>query len=128
MTDRVLVEDVALHLIVAIREKDDDKLKSLAADEIDGWSAALPTFAVELRERYRQLVGDEGFDLAATETLVKEDLAVVRCTGPEVLQGRCLILSFARTPSGWKNCLLRNSTEDIPLSEHLSDLQRQLEN
>ncbi|MGI9456972.1 MAG: serine/threonine-protein kinase [Aeoliella sp.] len=126
-TDLVILEDLALHMIVAIREKDGPKLKSLATDRIKGWSDALSVFAVELRERYRQLVGDEEFDLRATESMVKGNLGVVRCTGPKELEGKCLILSFLKTPDGWKNGLLRNSTEDVELREHLSELERQVD-
>lgn len=126
-TDLVILEDLALHMIVAIREKDDQKLKSLGTDRIEDWPNALPVFAVELRERYRQLVGDEQFDLRATESMMKGDLGVVRCTGPEVLEGKCLVLSFVETPDGWKNCLLRNSTEDVELRKHLAELERQLD-
>ena len=125
-TDLVNVEDLALHMIVAIREADDEKLKSLATDRIKGWPDALPIFAVELRERYRQLTGNDEFELCATESMVKNDLGSVRCTGPDVLEGKCLVLSFVKTPEGWKNCLLRNSTEDVELREHLSELERQL--
>lgn len=126
-TDLVIIEDLALHMIVAIREKDDEKLKSLATDRIKDWPDALPVFAVELRERYRQLIGDEEFDLRVTESMVKDDLGIVRCAGPELLEGKCLVLSFVKTPAGWKNSLLRNSTEDVELREHLRELERQLD-
>lgn len=44
----------ALQMIVAIREKNNDTLQSLATDRIKGWRAALPQFATVLREHFRQ--------------------------------------------------------------------------
>lgn len=125
--DQVLIEDLALHMIVAIRGKDDAKLKSLAADRIKGWPEALPVFAVELRERMRQITGDDRFDLRAGESLVDGDFGAVRCTGPAALQGKCLVLFFVRTDGGWRNLSLRNATQETPLAAMLADLRSQLE-
>ncbi|MCP5547324.1 MAG: protein kinase [Akkermansiaceae bacterium] len=127
VTDQVIIEDLALQMIVAIREKDDETLKSLAADRIEGWPEALPVFAVELRERMRQITGDDRFDLRAGESLVEGDLAAVRCTGPEKLDGKCLVMCFVRAADGWKNQLLRNGTKDMPLMGFLTDFRKQLE-
>jgi hypothetical protein len=121
------VEDLALHLLVAIREKDDAKLKSLASDRIKGWPDALPVFAVELREHFRQATGSESFDLRASESLINSELAVVKCTGPEALHGMCLVLNFVKTADGWRNHSLRNSSEQTPLAEHLAKLQMELQ-
>jgi len=84
-------------------------------------------FAEELRERTRQITGDDRFDLRAGESLVEGDLAAVRCTGPEKLDGKCLVMCFVRTADGWKNQLLRNGTEDMPLMGFLTDFRQQLE-
>lgn len=126
-TDKVIIEDLALHMIVAIREKDDAKLKSLATDRIKGWPEALPVFAVELREHMRQFTGDDKFDLRAGESLVDGDLGVVRCTGPAALEGKCLVLMFVRTGDGWKNQLGRSSMVDVPLAGLLAEFRKQLE-
>jgi protein involved in polysaccharide export with SLBB domain len=125
-TDQIVVEDLALQMIVAIREKNDKKLQTFASDRIKGWPAALPIFAVELRERYRQNTGNERFDLRASESLVEGDLAAVRCTGPKELKGKCLVLFFIKTNSGWLNCSLRASMDDAPLTEHLANLKKQV--
>ena len=126
-TDRILVEDLALHMIVAIREKDDAKLKALASDRIKGWRDALPQFAVELREHYRQSTGNEGFDLRASESLVDGDLAVVRCTGPAELKGKCLVLYFVKSDDGWRSYSLRATTEGVPLPELMQGLKTQIQ-
>ncbi|MCB1132870.1 MAG: tetratricopeptide repeat protein, partial [Verrucomicrobiae bacterium] len=121
--DRVIVEDLALHMIVAIRDKDDTTLRSLAIDRTAGWRDALPTFALDLRERYRQLTGKDDFDLRPADSLVKGDYGVVRCTGPAVFEGRCVIFSFVKAPEGWKNCKLQISTEDESLENHLAGIK-----
>jgi len=125
-TDQIVVEDLALQMIVAIREKDDKKLRSFASDRIKGWPAALPVFAVELRERYRQNMGNERFDLRASESLVEDDLAAVRCTGPKELGGKCLVLFFIKTDKGWLNYSLRASMDNVPLTEHLANLKKEI--
>jgi hypothetical protein len=114
-------------MIVAIREKDDAKLKALASDRIKGWPDALPVFAVEMREHYRQMVGDEKFDLRAAESLVDGDMAAVKCTGPEKLKDVCLILFFVKTADGWRNHSLRNAPVGTPLAKHLADFKAGIE-
>jgi hypothetical protein len=126
--EQIAVEDLALRMMVAIREKDDATLKSLAADRIKGWRDALRAFAVEVREHFRQFTGSESFDMRAGESLVDGDLAVVRCTGPAALQGKCLVLFFVKTDDGWRNHSLRNSTVETPLATLLADLKKRLEN
>lgn len=121
--EKITVEDLALQMIVAIREKNDAKLKSLASDQVKGWPDALPVFAVELREHFRQFTGNENFDLKAGESLVEGDLAAVRCTGPVELEGKCLVLFFVKTKEGWRNHSLRNSTVGNPLEKHLAELK-----
>ena len=125
--DKIALEDLALHMIVAIREKDDAKLKSLAADRIKGWTESLPAFAVELREHYRQIMGDEKFEMKAGESLVDGDFGAVRCTGPAALQGKCLVMLFVKTEAGWKNQLLRAATENVALKDLLADFRKQME-
>ncbi len=125
--DKIAVEDLALQMIVAIRGKDDSKLKSLAADRIKGWPDALPVFAIELREHMRQFTGDEKFELQAGESLVDGELAAVRCTGPAALQGKCLVMFFGRSDGAWKNLSLRNATQEMPLARLLGDFRRQME-
>ncbi len=126
-SDHIAIEDLALRMIVAIREKDDATLKSLASDRVKGWRDALPLFAVELREHFRQFTGTESFDLRAGESLVEGDLGMVRCTGPAALQGKCLVLFFVKTGDGWLNHSLRNSTEATPLAKHMADFRKEIE-
>ena len=125
--DQIAVEDLALQMIVAIREKDNDTLRTLATDRIKGWRDALPVFATELREHYRQNMGNEAFDLRASESLVEGDLAAVRCTGPAELKGKCLVLFFVKTADGWRNYSLRASMDNVPLSEHMANLKKEIE-
>lgn len=120
--DNVLVEDLAIRLLAAIRDKEDAVLKDLATDRILGWREALPQFAFELRERYTHLTG-KPFGVFPEDSLVVGDFAVVRCTGPAELQGKCLVLGFVRTPDGWRNWTFRNSTKDVPLRRHLDDFK-----
>ncbi|MBN8460882.1 MAG: protein kinase [Verrucomicrobia bacterium] len=122
--DRILIEDLALHLIVAIRDKDDAKLKSLASDRIKGWPEALPVFAVELREHMRQATGNDKFDLRAGESLVDGDFAAVRCTGPAELDDKCLVLFFVKSADGWRSFSLCNATTATPLARILADLNK----
>jgi hypothetical protein len=123
--EQIAIEDLALQMIVAIREKNNDMLQSLATDRIKGWSAALPQFATELREHYRQSTGNEAFDLRASESLVDGDLAAVRCTGPAELKGMCLVLFFVKTDDGWRNHSLRNSMENVPLAGQFADFKKE---
>jgi tRNA A-37 threonylcarbamoyl transferase component Bud32 len=125
--DQIAVEDLALQMIVAIREKDDNKLRSLACDRVKGWRDALPVFAVELREHYRQSTGNESFDMRAGESLVDGDLAAVKCTGPKELTGKCLVLFFVKTADGWRNHSLRASMENIPLAQQMANLKKEIQ-
>lgn len=118
-SDNVMVEDVALRLLAAIRDKEDNVLKDLAVDRIKGWRDALPQFAFELRERVQQATG-KPFALKVGESLVEGDYAAVKCTGPAELEGKYLVLFFTKTESGWRNCSLRNSPPTTPLDNHLA--------
>jgi len=117
--DNVAVEDLALRILAAIRDKEDNVLKDLAVDRIKGWRDALPQFAFELRERVQQGTG-KPFALKVGESLVHGDYAAVKCTGPAELEGKYLVLFFARTEDGWRNCSLRNSPPATPLDKHLA--------
>ncbi len=122
--DLVAIEDLAVRMIAAIREADEDGLKSLAVDRTPGWRGALPAFAGELRERHRHLTGSEAFGLWPTEVLVQGDYGLARCTGSAELQGKCVVLSFVKTDEGWRNCLVRSGTDDIPLRGYLAELEK----
>ena len=120
-TDQVIVEDLSLQMLVALREKDDSKLRALACDNVEGWRDVLPNFAVEMREHYRQLTGNEALDLHAVEALVDGNLAVVKCTGPKELNGIYLVLFFVKTNDGWRNWTLRNSPPERRLNEFMKE-------
>jgi hypothetical protein len=55
------------------------------------------------------------------ESLVEGDFAAVKCTGPAELEGKYLVLFFAKTDQGWRNCSLRNSPPSTPLRTHLAN-------
>ena len=118
--DRVVVEDLSLRLLAAMRDSEDDVLRSLAADEVKGWGDALPQFAFEIRERSRQATG-RPLDLRATETRLDGRFAVVKCTAPDDPNGTCLVLYFVKTDRGWKNWMLRNSPPAIPLERYAKE-------
>ena len=57
---RVMVEDLALRFLVAIREKDEKTLRELCVDRTEGWTeAVVGQFSMELRESFRQQTGEE---------------------------------------------------------------------
>lgn len=119
--DQNIVEDLALQMLVLIREKDDAKLKLLATDSVKaGWRDALPQFALEMRERFLQMTGKQ-FTMFPAESLVESNRAVVKCTGPKELNGIYLVLFFVKTDEGWRNWTLRNSPPGTPLSEYLKN-------
>jgi HEAT repeat protein len=124
--DNVAVEDLALRLLAAIRDKEDSVLKELAVDRIKGWRDALPHFAFELRERLRQPDGTS-CALKVGESLVAGGYAAVKCTGPKELEGKYLVLFFAKTDQGWRNCSLRNSPPSTALSKHLADCMAEMQ-
>ena len=126
-TDQILVEDLALQMLVAIREKDDAKLRTCAGDRNKDWLNALPVFAVEMREHCRQLTGNEAFDLRAVESLMEGNLAAVKCTGPKELNGIYLVLFFVKTDDGWHNRSLRNSPPGTPLTQHLANFKTEMQ-
>lgn len=118
-TDQVIVEHLALQMLAAIRDKDDATLKSLATDSVKpGWRDALPQFAAEMREHFVKMT-DKSFAMHPAESLIEDDHAVVKCTGPETLGGTYLVLSFVKLDDSWQNWSLRNSPASTPLKEHL---------
>jgi protein involved in polysaccharide export with SLBB domain len=117
-THHVIVEDLALAMLVAIRDKDDDALNALTTDRIKGWPKALPQFAMEMRERFLQMTG-EPFNMQVAQSVVEGDIAAVKCVGPKELNGTYLALFFVRTEAGWKNFSLRNSPPSVSLETQL---------
>lgn len=116
--DQAIVEDLALQILVAIRDKDDMALKTLAVDRMPGWREALPQFALEMRERFQQMRG-RPFNLMPTESLVEGDYAFVKCDDPKATSQIYLVLHFVRTDDGWRNWTLRNAPPGTPLAEQL---------
>ncbi len=116
--DQVVVEDLALEMLVAIREKDNTALKAGSVDRIQGWRDAWPHFSLELRERFRQMTG-KPFTMYPAWSIVRGEVAAVKCTGPKELKGVYFVLFFVRTHSGWKNFSMRNSPPSVPLETHL---------
>jgi beta-lactamase regulating signal transducer with metallopeptidase domain len=127
-TDAVIVEDLAREFMVAIRDKDDAALKKMASDRIKTWSDALPHFALELREKYRELTGRGDWAIKIEETLLsaKGDIAAVKVAGPQNANGAYLVLLFIKSGqgagewAGWRNLTLRNSPPATPLQDHLA--------
>jgi hypothetical protein len=124
--EKNVVEDLAMQMLVAIRDKNDAALKSLASDRMNGWRDALPKFALEMREHFSQMTG-KPFSMVLGESLVEGDLATVKCTGPMELNGVYLVLFFTKTSEGWKNCWLRNSPATTPLTQHLEDFKKEIQ-
>ncbi len=124
--DNVAVEHLALQLLAAIRDKEDNALKELAVDRVKGWREVLPQFAFELRERVQQLSG-KPFALTVGESLVEGDYAAVKCDAPAEFEGKYLVLFFVKTEQGWRNCSLRNSPPGIPLSKHLANCMAEMQ-
>ena len=127
--EKIAVEDTALHFLVAIREKDEAKMRKLCIDHTKGWTDALVGhFSMELRERFRQSTGEE-FTLYPGKSLVDGSLAVVQCVAAKEMQaklkGKVLVLHFNRTAeSGWKNWTLRTGMDSQPLAEHLEQARK----
>jgi hypothetical protein len=119
--DKIVVEDLALRLLVAIREKDDAVLQELSADRIEGWRESLPVFAGEAREHFRRLTG-QSFGMQEEECLIQGDFAAVKCVGPDSLKGIYLVLFFENTAAGWKNITMKNSPPAKSLESHLNEL------
>jgi len=115
---KVIVEDLATEMLVAIRDKDDAALKAMATESFKGWTQALPKFALEMREKFLKKT-KKPFQMFAGESVVLGDVAAVKCTGPKELKGIYLALFFVKTDKGWKNFCLRNSPPTIPLATHL---------
>ena len=130
MAAQVIVEDLALRFVVAIREKDEEALRELCVDRTEGWTEALVGhFSMELRERFRQLTGEE-FTLYPDPSAVRVDgdLAVVACLAYKEVQkklgGSILVLYFCRTESGWKVWTVRKAPQDQPMQEHLDQARQ----
>ena len=125
-TDQIIVEDLALEILVAIREKDNAALKAMSVDRIKGWQDAWPHFSLELRERFTQMT-DKPFTLYPASSIVSGDVAAVKCTNPKELKGGVyLALFFVKTDSGWKNFSIRNSPPSIPLETHLRKAAKEI--
>ena len=106
MAAGVMVEDLALRFLVAIREKDEKTLRELCVDRTEGWTEALVgQFSMELRERFRQQTGEE-FALYPDPTQVRVDRtwrwwrAVPFRDVQKKLGGNILVLHFCRTGVG----------------------------
>jgi hypothetical protein len=118
---KVAVEDAALRLLAAMRDKQDGVLRELSIDRNEGWRDALPAFSFECRERFRQLAGSP-FDMRVDTCRIQGDFAAVKCVGPDALNGIYLVLFFERTGVGWKNISMKNSPPSTSLDSHLADL------
>jgi hypothetical protein len=119
--DQVIVERLALQMVAAIREKNDEALKAMTVDRYKGWGEMLPRFASEVRERFSQRTG-KPFAMQPVESLVEGDLAVVRCAPPKELPtDRCLYLSFVKTADGWRNWMARTPRPGTPLAQFLKE-------
>jgi serine/threonine protein kinase len=116
-TDQILVEHAAMHVLAAVRDKDDAALKELATNERASgydWRDSLPQFAFELREKSHQRTG-KPFDMHVSKSLLRGDEALVECGGPKELNGDYLALFFVKTGDGWGNCYLRIARASMPL-------------
>ncbi len=118
-SDQVIVEDLALAMMVAIREKDDAALQAMSTDRIKGWKKSWPHFSMELRERFKQMTGKE-IAMYPAESIVRGDVAAVKCTGPDKLNGIYLALFFVKTDAGWKNFTVRNAPPSMALESLLT--------
>jgi hypothetical protein len=123
--DHRLVEDLAHRMIMAIREKDDAKLREFASKQIADWPDALPRYAAKLRELYRRFTGNNALDLRPGKALVEDELAVVRSDGPAELNGKCLAMYFVKTDEGWRCHSLRAITEEVPIPVLMEYLKNQ---
>ncbi len=130
MVASIMVEDLALRFLVAVREKDEKTLRELSVDRTEGWTEALVGhFAMELRERFRQLTGEE-FTMYPhpSKVRVRNDLAVVTCHAfretQKKLNGNVLVLHFTRTEEGWKVWTARQAPESQLIEEHLEQARK----
>ena len=128
LPDEIVVDETALRLLVAIRGKDDAKMRELCIDRTKGWTDAMVGhFSMELRESFRQKTGEE-FALYPGKSLVAGDLAVVKCRAAneaqKKLNGNILVLHFCRTEAGWKNWTVRKAPETRTLDEHLAQARQ----
>jgi hypothetical protein len=116
LTDQIVVEHLAMRMLAAIRDKDDDALKALPTDRVKGWGDALPQFAFEMRERFQEMRG-RPFAMQIAETAMQGGAALVKCTDPQQLNGIYLALFFVKTADGWKNGWLHNAPPSMPLQD-----------
>ncbi|MCF7674495.1 MAG: protein kinase, partial [Akkermansiaceae bacterium] len=128
MVSRVMVEDLALQFLVAIREQDEKALRELCVDRTEGWTAALVgQFAMELREMFHKKTGAE-FTMYPDSIRVEKDLAVVTCRAfrevQKFLGGNILVLYFCRTGEGWKVWTARKAPASQSLDEHLEQARK----
>ena len=122
------IDDLALRFMVAIRDKDEGALRDLCVDRIEDWSgASVGGFAREMRERFRQMTGEE-FVVYPTETRIEKDLAVVVCRPfqevQEKLNWRTLLLYFCRTDTGWRIWNVEKIREVRQIEEHLEQARK----
>ncbi len=125
---KIVVEEAALHFLVAVREKDEKTLRALCIDRVKGWADALVGhFSMELRERFKQSTGKE-FTLYPGKSLVDGDLAVVQCVAAADLQPKLknntLVLYFCRTETGWKVWTLQGGPVSKSLDKHLEQARK----
>ncbi|MBB5352466.1 putative Ser/Thr protein kinase [Haloferula luteola] len=116
--DQVQLEQAAMDLIVAIRDGNEATLTALAGDTVEDWPRRLREVARELRERFRESAGKKAFDFEVANSAVADSWGLVRCTGGPEGVGTCVVMFFVRTGEGWRNCLLRTSTEEESLDAH----------
>jgi hypothetical protein len=127
--DQMRVEDTAIRLLAAMRDKEDKVMQELATGSIiKAWPDVLPQFAFELRERYQHEFG-KPLALWPVESLVDGDFAVVRCTSKETeanLNDWCLGLIFYKMKDGtWRNAALAGARTDMSLAAFLANFKAQ---
>ncbi|MCC6680750.1 MAG: M56 family metallopeptidase [Phycisphaeraceae bacterium] len=120
--DRIIVEDLARELMVAIRDKDDAAFAKLATDQvIPGWIDALPHLALEIRESYREKNDGKPINvIEISDVVVADKGAAAKFPGPPGAKGTYAALFFVKTSDGWRNYLLRNAPPNVTLEEMLA--------
>jgi len=127
--DQIRVEDTAIQLLAAMRDKDEKAMREMATDSvIKQWPGALIYFASELRERYQHEF-EKPLALWPTETFIDGDFAVVRCTSKDTkakLNDWCLGLIFYKMKDGtWRNAAFAGTRTDMSLAAFLANFKAQ---